>query len=180
MTHKILHILDHSIPLHSGYSFRTLAILREQRRLGWETLQLTSSKHHGAGADEEEVDGFHFYRTRAAGGGWRQRAPTIKEAGQLAEYEQMQEHRRRRHLRKARRPGAQRSRPRKYVREQGGQDYEQKRIRRLAEALAAKRQRNADEISQRRPKDDGIAPPADERQQNRRDRQRRNHDAGDA
>ena len=71
MTHKILHILDHSIPLHSGYSFRTLAILREQRGLGWETLQLTSSKHYGAGADEEEVDGFHFYRTRAAGGGWR-------------------------------------------------------------------------------------------------------------
>ena len=29
---RILHVLDHSLPLHSGYAFRTLAILREQRR----------------------------------------------------------------------------------------------------------------------------------------------------
>jgi len=42
MTLRILHILDHSIPLHSGYTFRTRAILREQRRLGWETFHLTS------------------------------------------------------------------------------------------------------------------------------------------
>jgi len=68
---RILHVLDHSIPLHSGYTFRTLAILREQRRLGWQTLQLTSPKHQGAAADEEDVDGFHFYRTRVASGGWR-------------------------------------------------------------------------------------------------------------
>jgi glycogen(starch) synthase len=31
MSLRILHVLDHSIPLHSGYTFRTLAILREQR-----------------------------------------------------------------------------------------------------------------------------------------------------
>jgi glycogen synthase len=61
---KILHVLDHSVPLQSGYSFRTLAILREQRRLGLETVQVTSSKHHGAEADEESVDGFRFFRTR--------------------------------------------------------------------------------------------------------------------
>ena len=41
---RILHILDHSIPLHSGYAFRTLAILKEQRALGWETFHLTSPK----------------------------------------------------------------------------------------------------------------------------------------
>ena len=46
---RILHVLDHSIPLHSGYTFRTLAILREQRRLGWETLQLTTPKQ-GSGS----------------------------------------------------------------------------------------------------------------------------------
>jgi len=34
MTLKVLHVLDHSVPLHSGYSFRTLSILREQRKLG--------------------------------------------------------------------------------------------------------------------------------------------------
>ena len=41
---RILHVLDHSLPLHSGYAFRTLAILREQRALGWETLQLTTPR----------------------------------------------------------------------------------------------------------------------------------------
>ncbi len=41
---RILHVLDHSIPLHSGYTFRTLAILREQRALGWETCHLTGPK----------------------------------------------------------------------------------------------------------------------------------------
>ena len=61
---RILHVLDHSIPLQSGYTFRTLSILREQRALGWETLHLTSPKHVGARAEEESVDGWHFYRTQ--------------------------------------------------------------------------------------------------------------------
>jgi PEP-CTERM/exosortase A-associated glycosyltransferase len=65
---RVLHVLDHSVPMHSGYSFRTLAILREQRRLGIETLQLTSPKHTAAGPAEEEVDGFRFHRTAPAGG----------------------------------------------------------------------------------------------------------------
>src|SRR5579864_5650697 len=62
---KILHILDHSVPLHSGYSFRTLSLLREQRRRGWKTAQLTSPKHVRPGPIREEVDGFAFYRTPA-------------------------------------------------------------------------------------------------------------------
>lgn len=60
---RILHVLDHSIPLHSGYTFRTRAILREQRKKGWETFQLTSSKQVDCQVDEETVDGLHFYRT---------------------------------------------------------------------------------------------------------------------
>lgn len=60
---RILHILDHSIPLHSGYSFRTVSILREQRALGWETVHLTSPKHSATCPLEETVDGWHFYRT---------------------------------------------------------------------------------------------------------------------
>jgi PEP-CTERM/exosortase A-associated glycosyltransferase len=63
MTLRVLHVLDHSIPLQSGYTFRTRAILREQRRLGWETFHLTSPKHSAASAPEEDVDGLHFYRT---------------------------------------------------------------------------------------------------------------------
>lgn len=62
---RILHILDHSIPLHSGYTFRTLSILKEQRALGWETWHLTSSKQGSVSIPEEEVDGWHFYRTLA-------------------------------------------------------------------------------------------------------------------
>jgi glycogen(starch) synthase len=63
MSLRILHVLDHSLPLHSGYTFRTLAILREQRVLGWQTVHLTTPKQ-GAGAGEQEtVDGWDFYRT---------------------------------------------------------------------------------------------------------------------
>ena len=65
---RILHVLDHSIPLHSGYTFRTLAIVRGQRRLGWETFHLTGPKHTGAAAPEEDVDGLRFHRTSAPQG----------------------------------------------------------------------------------------------------------------
>ncbi len=60
---RILHVLDHSIPLHSGYTFRTLSILREQLKLGWETFHLTSPKQVSCQLLEEDVDGWHFYRT---------------------------------------------------------------------------------------------------------------------
>jgi len=67
---RILHIFDHSIPLHSGYTFRSRAILREQRKLGWETAHITGAKHAvelaAQGKDtalEEDVEGLHFYRT---------------------------------------------------------------------------------------------------------------------
>jgi PEP-CTERM/exosortase A-associated glycosyltransferase len=61
---RILHILDHSLPLHSGYSFRTLAILREQRALGWETIQLTTPRQGDSAGDVETYDGWTFHRTR--------------------------------------------------------------------------------------------------------------------
>ncbi|MEO8249785.1 MAG: TIGR04063 family PEP-CTERM/XrtA system glycosyltransferase [Burkholderiales bacterium] len=62
---RILHVLDHSIPLHSGYTFRTLSLLREQRRLGWDTFHLTGPKQTNCSVSEEQVDGWHFYRTTA-------------------------------------------------------------------------------------------------------------------
>lgn len=68
MSLRILHVLDHSIPLHSGYTFRTLSILREQRKLGWETFHLTSPKQINCEMPEEDVDGWHFYRTAAIRG----------------------------------------------------------------------------------------------------------------
>ncbi len=60
---KILHILDHSIPLHSGYTFRTKAILEQQQRLGWETYHVTSAKQGAASGAIEKVDGLTFYRS---------------------------------------------------------------------------------------------------------------------
>ena len=60
---RILHILDHSLPLHSGYTFRTLSILQEQKRIGWETSHLTGPKQDSGGRLEETVDGWHFFRT---------------------------------------------------------------------------------------------------------------------
>jgi PEP-CTERM/exosortase A-associated glycosyltransferase len=58
-----MHILDHSIPLHSGYTFRTLSILKEQRALGFETSHITSPKQGSSESHEENVDGWHFFRT---------------------------------------------------------------------------------------------------------------------
>ena len=63
MSYRILHVFDHSIPLHSGYSFRSLAIIRAQRSLGWETWHLTSSKHYGASERQETVDSLLFHRS---------------------------------------------------------------------------------------------------------------------
>lgn len=60
---RVLHVLDHSLPLHSGYSFRTLSLLREQRRRGWITAQLTTPKHTAPGPSPEQVEGFAFHRT---------------------------------------------------------------------------------------------------------------------
>lgn len=60
---RTLHILDHSIPLHSGYTFRTVSLLREQRALGWETHHLTSPKQGPTARQEEEIEGFVFQRT---------------------------------------------------------------------------------------------------------------------
>ncbi|WP_342808300.1 TIGR04063 family PEP-CTERM/XrtA system glycosyltransferase [Alteromonas sp. M12] len=59
-----MHILDHSIPLHSGYTFRTRSILNQQRARGWETCHVTSAKQGICEAEIEDVDGLRFYRTK--------------------------------------------------------------------------------------------------------------------
>lgn len=71
---RVLHILDHSIPLHSGYTFRTRAILEQQRNLGWETFHITSPKHNATDLLEEEVDGLHFFRSPPSKKWWAQRS----------------------------------------------------------------------------------------------------------
>ena len=83
MALRILHVLDHSLPVQSGYSFRSAAIIREQRKLGWETTHVTSPKHGKASAAEEESDGLRFYRT-AEPQGLLARAPIANQLAVIA------------------------------------------------------------------------------------------------
>jgi len=68
MSIRILHVLDHSIPLHSGYTFRTRSILQAQRARGWQTFHVTSPKQGACATPRETVDGLEFYRTPPASG----------------------------------------------------------------------------------------------------------------
>ncbi|MEJ7932998.1 TIGR04063 family PEP-CTERM/XrtA system glycosyltransferase [Sphingobium sp. AN558] len=63
---RILHVLDHSLPMHSGYTFRTRALLRAQMARGWDVRGLTGHRHTLSGGMEEVVDGLHFHRTPGA------------------------------------------------------------------------------------------------------------------
>jgi PEP-CTERM/exosortase A-associated glycosyltransferase len=60
---RILHILDHSLPLQSGYVYRTLGIVNQQRALGWEPVLLTSGKHYMPGPAREQIGDWEFLRT---------------------------------------------------------------------------------------------------------------------
>ena len=69
MSYKILHILDHSLPLHSGYTFRSHNIFNAQRNRGWHPLIVTSPKHEESWKSpwekQEQIGGFRYYRTGA-------------------------------------------------------------------------------------------------------------------
>ncbi|MDP1864685.1 MAG: glycosyltransferase, exosortase A system-associated [Thiobacillus sp.] len=71
---KILHVFDHTLPLHSGYTFRSAAILRNQKKLGWETYHLSGPKQLNCSVNEEVADGLHFYRTPKPKG-WLSKLP---------------------------------------------------------------------------------------------------------
>ena len=60
---RILHVFDHSLPLQSGYVFRSLGILGAQRSFGWKTIHLTTPRYNAGEPEEEIVDGWSFYRT---------------------------------------------------------------------------------------------------------------------
>ena len=65
---RILHILDHSLPLQSGYVYRTMGILAAQRGFGWTTFQLTTPRQAAKLNAQTDCDGWHFYRTPAPNG----------------------------------------------------------------------------------------------------------------
>ncbi len=72
---RVLHVLDHSLPLGSGYSYRSRSIVAAQKRLGLEPIVLTSPKQ---GTDRDGcdlVDGVRHSRT----GRTRGRLPFARE-----------------------------------------------------------------------------------------------------
>ncbi|WP_025321606.1 TIGR04063 family PEP-CTERM/XrtA system glycosyltransferase [Deferrisoma camini] len=69
---KIIHLLDHSLPLHSGYTFRSRNILLCQLRQGLRPVAVTSPKHEAAWSGEwrpkEEFDGIAYHRSGPVSG----------------------------------------------------------------------------------------------------------------
>lgn len=63
---RILHVLDHGLPLQSGYTFRTRAIVKAQQARGWEVAAVTGPRHHQNAPATELVDGITFHRTGRA------------------------------------------------------------------------------------------------------------------
>ena len=88
---RVLHILDHSLPLHSGYTFRTRAILKAQIAQGWAVAGVTSVRHAAPGPAFESVDGLDFYRTapiapaRSPLGEWREIAALARRVDEIVE-----------------------------------------------------------------------------------------------
>lgn len=78
---RILHILDHGLPLQSGYTFRTRAILKAQEARGWQVAAVTGPRHGLAPDAVESVDGLTFYRTQAT-----RKGGVLGEVGGLAAF----------------------------------------------------------------------------------------------
>jgi PEP-CTERM/exosortase A-associated glycosyltransferase len=80
---RILHVLDHSLPLHSGYTFRTRAIMKAQSEAGWEVAGLTGVRHYQHGimpdSSEEIAEGLRFFRTQSLPSG----PPGLREWGEV-------------------------------------------------------------------------------------------------
>jgi glycogen(starch) synthase len=79
---RVLHVLDHSLPLHSGYTFRTRAILKAQQSHGLEVRSITEQRHNLEAAlngSREESDGLTFHRTP----GLPEGPPPLRELGEI-------------------------------------------------------------------------------------------------
>lgn len=79
---RVLHVLDHSLPLHSGYTFRTRAILKAQEGHGLEVRGVTGQRHNleaVLAGSPEEADGLIFHRTPGTPSG----PPPLREMGEI-------------------------------------------------------------------------------------------------
>src|SRR5262249_33236306 len=65
---KILHVLDHSAPLQSGYVFRSQNIFREQLKRGWTRVAVTCPKHEASSQEpwqeSQDIADVRYYRTQ--------------------------------------------------------------------------------------------------------------------
>ncbi len=77
----VLHILDHSVPIVSGYSSRSRSIVQGQKDLGLRPIVLTSPKQGSVRDDIETIDGFRYYRAGQTGG----RLPFVGECRQMVQ-----------------------------------------------------------------------------------------------
>jgi PEP-CTERM/exosortase A-associated glycosyltransferase len=82
---RVLHILDHYLPLFSGYTFRSSYILKNQREvLGIDPVVLTSPKQGDSASAMDEFEGLRVYRTPA----YRApRLPVVREFKQMRQVE---------------------------------------------------------------------------------------------
>jgi PEP-CTERM/exosortase A-associated glycosyltransferase len=64
---KVLHILDHSLPVHSGYTFRSHSLFKAQRAMGYEPIIVTSPKHEDNLQEfcvsKETINDFVYFRS---------------------------------------------------------------------------------------------------------------------
>lgn len=76
---RIIHVLDHSLPMHSGYTFRTRAIMKAQQAKGWQVEGVTGIRHTATGPETEEAEGLRFHRTTDPVAG----PPVLREWGEV-------------------------------------------------------------------------------------------------
>lgn len=87
---RILHVLDHGLPLQSGYTFRTRAILTAQIARGWRVAAVTGARQGASDVSEETIDGIDFFRTVPPPGSlpvigeWREIGALAKRVAEVA------------------------------------------------------------------------------------------------
>src|ERR1700726_601402 len=67
---RVLHVLDHSLPLLSGYSVRSHSLITAQKHIGLCPEVVTGPLHNveDVGATDTSIDGIPYHRTTLSAG----------------------------------------------------------------------------------------------------------------